>query len=76
MNKKTGIIEIKKESATITFERHFPHPIERVWKTITNPEQRAAWFGPTTIEPKEGGTIETIAQGPPASENVQPIYTK
>lgn len=34
---------------TLRFERHLPHPPEKVWRALTEPEHLAAWF-PTTIE--------------------------
>ncbi len=33
----------------IRFERTFPHPVEKVWRAVTEPEQLAQWF-PTTVE--------------------------
>jgi uncharacterized protein YndB with AHSA1/START domain len=33
----------------LRFVRRFPHPREKVWRAITEPEHLAAWF-PTTIE--------------------------
>lgn len=71
MNKKTGIISVSDKEATITFERHLSHPIEKVWAALTEPEKRAVWFGPTTIEPEKGGTLITTAEGPPAPEEVR-----
>ena len=29
---------------TLTFTRHLPHPQDRVWRAVTEPEQLAAWF--------------------------------
>lgn len=29
---------------TLRFERRFPHPRERVWRAISDPEQMTAWF--------------------------------
>lgn len=33
----------------LRFDRTFDHPIEKVWRAVTEPEHLAAWF-PTTIE--------------------------
>ena len=33
----------------LRFTRHLPHPIEKVWRAVTEPEHLAAWF-PTTID--------------------------
>lgn len=71
MSQSTGKISVDGNTATIMFERRLPHSIDIVWKAITDPEQRKQWYGPTTMEPKEGGTIETIAEGPPAPVEVR-----
>ena len=34
---------------TLTFVRRSPHPVEKVWRAITEPEHLAVWF-PTTID--------------------------
>jgi uncharacterized protein YndB with AHSA1/START domain len=41
------------------------HPVEAVWAAITDPEQRAEWFGITMIDRRAGGTVETVVEGPP-----------
>ncbi|HWF76786.1 MAG TPA: SRPBCC family protein, partial [Caulobacteraceae bacterium] len=41
---------------TLEFVRVYPHPIERVWRAITEPKELARWFIPTTRwEFQEGG---------------------
>src|SRR5262249_12805974 len=44
------------------FERHFAHPVERVWNAITQPEQIAQWWLPfdadITLELVPGGKYE------------------
>jgi uncharacterized protein YndB with AHSA1/START domain len=34
---------------TIEFVRTYPHPIERVWKAVTDPAEVAIWFIPPTV---------------------------
>jgi uncharacterized protein YndB with AHSA1/START domain len=36
----------------LRFERHLPHPIETVWRAVTDPAELRAWF-PTRIEVAE-----------------------
>src|SRR5262249_25251450 len=36
-----------------------------VWRALTDPEERARWFGRTTLEARQGGAISMIADGPP-----------
>ncbi len=71
MSSGTGTITIEGNVATLTFNRWLPYPPERVWSAITDPGKRAEWFGPTSLEPKEGGFIETTAEGPPAPVEVR-----
>ena len=60
-----GTITVEGHYAMLTFRRRLKHPIETVWAAITDPEQRADWFGVTTIDARVDGTIETVAEGPP-----------
>jgi uncharacterized protein YndB with AHSA1/START domain len=43
---------------TVEYIRTYPHPIERVWRAITEPEQFRAWFIPGSLEPKVGGAYQ------------------
>lgn len=65
MNDREGRLTIEGDRAVLTFERRLPFPIEAVWSAITDPEERARWFGVTTLDPREGGAIEMVATGPP-----------
>ena len=42
----------------VRFERRYPHPVARVWRAVTEPDQLAHWF-PTTVEVdlREGGEM-------------------
>ena len=42
----------------VRFERRYPHPVDRVWRAVTEPDQLAHWF-PTTVEVdlREGGEM-------------------
>jgi uncharacterized protein YndB with AHSA1/START domain len=42
----------------VRFERTYPHPVERVWRAISEPAEVVRWF-PTSVElePREGGSI-------------------
>lgn len=42
----------------VRFERRYPHPVEHVWRAVTQPAQLAHWF-PTTVELelREGGRM-------------------
>jgi uncharacterized protein YndB with AHSA1/START domain len=38
------------DEATLEYERIFPHPIERVWRAITEPAEMREWFAAGTPE--------------------------
>ena len=40
---------------TIEYVRTYAHPIERVWRAITDPQEFGIWFIPGSIELKAGG---------------------
>src|SRR5688500_9471226 len=41
---------------TISYERHYPNPVERVWRAITTESELPRWFVPfpTHLEPRVG----------------------
>ena len=53
-----GTYETIDGKPAVRFERVYPHPVERVWRSITVPEEMAAWF-PSTVEVdlREGGEM-------------------
>lgn len=63
---RTGTLTMEGQVATLTYRRWLAYPIEVVWAAITDPAQRGAWFGETTIDAREGGTIEMLPDDPPA----------
>jgi hypothetical protein len=71
---RDGTVDIDGDRATMTFHRHIPHTIDAVWAAITDPLQRAAWFGATTIEPRTGGTIEMLPDAPPAPPEAKRMH--
>jgi uncharacterized protein YndB with AHSA1/START domain len=67
-----GIVETHGGSHILRFERHLPHPIERVWAAITEPEQLVTWLGEATIDLRLGGRVQlrwlnTDGHGNPAN---------
>ena len=39
----------------LRFERRLPHPVERVWAALTEPEQMIGWWGEAEVDLVEGG---------------------
>jgi uncharacterized protein YndB with AHSA1/START domain len=60
-----GRLTVDGDRAVLTFERRLPYPVDVVWSAIADPDERAQWFGETTIDPREGGLIDMVATGPP-----------
>lgn len=42
----------------LKFERRYPHPIDKVWDALTQPERLIAWLGEAQLEPEQGGAIK------------------
>jgi uncharacterized protein YndB with AHSA1/START domain len=40
---------------TMEYVRVYPHPIERVWRAIVEPEEFGVWFIPGRLDPRVGG---------------------
>ncbi len=53
----------------VRFVRTYPHPVERVWAAVSEPDQLAHWFpSKVSIEPRAEGSIEFT--GDPYAEDV------
>ena len=43
---------------TVRVERHYPHPIEKVWRAVTLPEHLGQWFpSPVEVDLRPGGAM-------------------
>jgi uncharacterized protein YndB with AHSA1/START domain len=43
---------------TVRVQRHYPHPIDKVWRAVTTPEHLGAWFpSPLQLELRTGGAM-------------------
>jgi uncharacterized protein YndB with AHSA1/START domain len=70
MSDDLGTLTVDGDHVTMTFRRRLPHPIEKVWAAITDPDERKAWFGETTID---GETIEMLPDDPPAAPDAKRV---
>src|SRR5215210_3082354 len=52
-----GTLERRDGHQVIRFERRLAHPVERVWRAITEPDEIAAWLALADIELEEGGRV-------------------
>ena len=64
MSGRDGQLTIEGNRAVLNFERRLPFPVHVVWSAITDPAERNQWFGTTTIDGREGGTIDMVPTGP------------
>ena len=53
-----GTYETIDGKPAVRFERRYPHPVDRVWRAVTEPGELAHWF-PTTVavDLREGGEM-------------------
>ena len=54
---------------TVRVERHYPHPIDRVWRAVTTPEHLEEWFpSPVELDLRVGGAMRFAAfEGDPGA---------
>ena len=60
-----GTYETIDGKPSVRFERRYPHPIERVWRAVTEPDELVHWF-PSAVELdlREGGEMSfTFSDG-------------
>ena len=56
MTKEGTLVHIDGRPA-LRFERRYPHPVERVWRAVTDPAEMAAWF-PSNVEGERAAGAE------------------
>jgi len=54
---KEGTLDHHGDQQVIRFERRLDHPVERVWRAISEPGEMAKWLALTELDPAEGGTV-------------------
>jgi uncharacterized protein YndB with AHSA1/START domain len=52
-----GTLERRDGQHVIRFERRLGHPVERVWRALTEPDEIAAWLALAELELEEGGRV-------------------
>jgi uncharacterized protein YndB with AHSA1/START domain len=48
---------------TVEYVRTYPHPIDRVWRAITDPKEFGQWFIRGDVELREGGAFQFQSGG-------------
>lgn len=70
MSDADGTVVVVGDVAVIAFQRRLRYPVETVWAALANPEDRAAWLGPGTLEHYAGGHV-AIRTGPSERPDLQ-----
>jgi uncharacterized protein YndB with AHSA1/START domain len=52
-----GTLERHDDHQVIRFERRLSHPVERVWRALTDPDEIAAWLALAELDLAEGGDV-------------------
>ena len=62
-NDDLGTLEQRGDAWAVTFTRRFAHPVEKVWRAITEPEHLAAWFpGRMEGELRAGAPLKFVVE--------------
>ena len=63
---REGTIQPLEGRSLVRFERRYPHPVDRVWAALTEPDQLRQWWGEGQIELElvEGGRFDVVMTGP------------
>ena len=64
-----GTVHEVEEQYELRFERHLKHPVEKVWAALADPERRAEWLAPGTIELRPGGRAELTFDNDPTGQD-------
>ena len=64
-----GTLERHDDHRLIRFERRLAHPVERVWRALTDPDEISAWLALAELELQEGGRVVLTWQNSDAEGN-------
>ena len=53
-----GTHDIHGATHVLRYERHLAHPVDRVWRALTEPGELRGWLADADIEPRPGGHVE------------------
>ena len=69
MTTTDGTLERRGDRRLLRFERQLRHPVERVWRALTEPDEIAAWLALTELDLTEGGAVVLSWQNTDAEGN-------
>src|SRR6478735_12661934 len=57
MGAKDATVEPVAGAFVLTYERWFPHPVERVWSALTDDDELAGWLAAARLDLTVGGEV-------------------
>jgi uncharacterized protein YndB with AHSA1/START domain len=56
-----AVLRDERGRAVLRFERTYPHPPERVWRALTDPDEMGGWHpSPFEHDPRAGGSVSYL----------------
>ncbi len=52
-----GTLETRGDRSLLRYERHLKHPIDRVWRAITDPDEIVRWLAAAEIDLERAGRV-------------------
>jgi uncharacterized protein YndB with AHSA1/START domain len=66
---RNGSLETVDDRPAVRLERRLPHPVERVWRAVSEPSELAQWFvAPVEWTPATGETFTSMEQAGEVTE--------
>ena len=69
-----GTLTQQGDDWTVTFTRRLPHPVEKVWRAVTEPEHRKAWFPQEIRGELRAGEPLTFTEGGESFEGEMLVF--
>ena len=70
-----GTYETLDGRPAVRFERRLEHPVEVVWRAVTEPDELRHWFPATvTLDPRPGGRIEFASDHAPTTDGEVTVF--
>lgn len=58
MSRDDGTLEIHDGVKVLRYHRTLRHPVERVWRALTEPGELRGWLAEADLDPRPGGEVE------------------
>ncbi|WP_067126855.1 SRPBCC domain-containing protein [Microtetraspora malaysiensis] len=71
-----GSVSTTGDTCTLRFERRLPHPVERVWRAISEPKHLIEWLAEAEVEHHLGGqvTLRWLGTDEHGSQNAPVVH--